>query len=420
MKLLTKTTIYFLAAMVALLGFTGVYLFIRFNEGLNERSDKEMLYEELQWVNYLQSATSVNATFRLHSRDISIYPTDAPAESLASVSDAGQLPNESGIMVPYRQLRQIVGIGQVNYQIDIKKSQEQKLALVRDFTRIILVVFAGLFLATLIFNWAISRRLWRPFRQSLQKIRSTDLQKMQTVHFNETNTTEFNELNATLNLMTGKIYNDFLSMKEFTENAAHEMQTPIAVIQSKLEILLQDNNLREDQMASLIQVTEALTRLSRLNQDLLLLAKIENNQYATTVHISLRDVIRKYLVLFSELIREKHLNVTIELEDDLIVTMHESLADSLISNLLGNAIKHNFDGGSLSLKTTTHSFEISNTSRREAIPKNRLFSRFHMNTASRSSSTGLGLAIVKKIIDSTNLRIRYHALGEVHSFYIEK
>ncbi|MES1219153.1 MAG: histidine kinase dimerization/phospho-acceptor domain-containing protein, partial [Bacteroidota bacterium] len=342
MKLLTKTTIYFLTAMLTLLGITGFYMFKQFSRALDERSDKELLSGELEWIRYLQTQSANGTTFILRSKEISIFPTDAPPENYPAIANAGDYTFESGVKIPYRQLTQVVSIDGINYQLIIKKSQEQKIALVNYFTRIMLFVFAGLFLATILFNWIISRKLWQPFRLSLQKIRTADLQKIQTIHFEKTNTSEFNELNASLNYMTGKIYNDFLSMKEFTEDAAHEMQTPIAVIQSKLEILLQDSNLSAEQVESVVQSADALNRLSRLNQGLLFLAKIQNNQYSADGLIDLADTTRKYLALFSELIGEKNIEAETIYKSNFSLPLNQVLADSLISNLLMNAIRYNY------------------------------------------------------------------------------
>src|SRR4029077_565785 len=129
------------------------------------------------------------------------------------------------------------------------------------------------------------------------------LQRLENIHFEITNIKEFNELNTALNEMTQKIYLDYVNMKEFTENAAHEMQTPVAIVQGKLELLLQDDNLKDEQIDSLLQASEALNRLSKLNQSLLLLTKIENKQYESTGSINLSVVVEKYIKLFDEHIR---------------------------------------------------------------------------------------------------------------------
>src|SRR5665213_509402 len=293
MKLLTKTTLYFLIAMVPLLAAAGFYLFNQFSKEINYHSDKELISDEITWIQYLENEVDNGTTFILKTPDLSIFPTDGNiADDPTIINVAGQGANEDKI--PYRQLSQVVSISGNAYQITIRQSQEQKAALVSDVTRIMLFVFIGLFAATLIFNWAISKRLWKPFRHSLHKIRSAELQKMEAIHFEKTKTKEFNELNASLNYMTGKIYKDYVNMKEFTENAAHEMQTPVAVVLSKMELLLQDTNLKEEQVQSVLQSVNELRQLSKLNESLLLLAKIENNQFESVQEIDLAEICLLY------------------------------------------------------------------------------------------------------------------------------
>jgi signal transduction histidine kinase len=289
-----------------------------------------------------------------------------------------------------------------------------------NVTRMMLLVFAGLFITTLLFNWLISKRLWKPFKRSLQKIRTAELQKMEAIHFEGTNIREFNELNTSLNAMAGKIYNDYVNMKEFTENAAHEMQTPLAVVQGKLELLLQDNNLKDEQVDSIIQASTALSRLSKLNQSLLLLAKIENNQYETSETINLTEVTKKYLKLFDELIRDKQLIVETDFAEGLQLNLHPLLGDTLVSNLLGNAVKYNYSGGRVNISVTSNKYQISNTSHLAPIDPNQLFKRFNKSQLSEEGSNGLGLAIVKKICDTHNLTISYASENELHTFTIIK
>lgn len=419
MKLLTKTTLYFLAAMISLLAVAGFYLFNEFSKEINSRSDKELISNEYEWIKYLESATENGTSFILKTPDIAIYPTDAAVTPYTTLSNIYGY-NALGDRIPFRQLSQVVSIDGIPYQITIRQSQEQRAALVSNITRIMLFVFAGLFIITLIFNWAISKQLWAPFRRSLNKIRGVELQKMEAIHFEETNTQEFNELNAALNYMTGRIYRDYINMKEFTENAAHEMQTPIAAAQSKLELLLQDMELKEGQLQSILQATEALNRLGKLNQSLLLLAKIANNQYETSEVISFKAVSEKYLSLFGAFIKEKQLTVKADFREDFQIVLHPFLADSLLSNLLGNAIKYNFDGGTVEISTTPQSYTISNTSKQPPIPAEKLFTRFSSSGNNGELSNGLGLAIVKKIVDTNHLIIKYQAQDGNHKFTISK
>ncbi len=420
MKLLTKTTLYFLAAMIPLLMAGGFFLFHQFSKEINERVDRELINEEVQWIQYLESVTWTGSSFVLRSPDILIYPVDETATRYPSISDTyGYKPKEN-IRIPFRQLSHVVSINSVPYQITIRKSQEHKTALVANVTWIMLLVFLGLFVATLIFNWIISKSLWKPFKSSLDKVRNIELQKLEHIHFEQTNIEEFNELNASLNTMTSKIYSDYVNMKEFTENAAHEMQTPLAVVQSKMELLLQDSNLSEQQMEAILQSSTALSRLSKLIQSLLLLAKIENNQYETTQVLSLTDTTKKYLQLFDELIKDKQLTVETFFNKDFMINLQPLLADSLVSNLMGNAIKYNQIGGSISITINENEYCISNTSQLPAIDPQNLFKRFKKPANSPDSSTGLGLSIVKKIVDTHHLDISYREENGVHRFCVRR
>lgn len=420
MKLLAKTTIYFLSAMIALLAITGFYLYRQFSREIKNRSDAELLTAESQWINYLQSQADIGTTFIMRSKELSVFPTEAPPQPYPVISDAEDYTIISGTKIPYRQLAHVIPINGINYQLIIKNSQEQKVALMTSFTKVVLFVFAGLCLATLLFNWIMSRRLWQPFHQSLQKIKKADLQQMKDIRFDTTETYEFNQLNESLDAMSRKIYGDYVSMKEFTENAAHEMQTPIAVVQSKLELLLQDGNLHDEQVQSVLQAEDALNRLSRLNQGLLLLAKIENNQFIAEGEISFAVITKKYLSQFSELIQQKQLEAETEFTNDFKIPLHPLLADSLISNLLGNAIKYNYQGGKIRITTTAHSYDISNTSELDAIPADKLFKRFSSSPENNTKSNGLGLAIVKKIADANNLSVLYEGGNNMHSFTITR
>ena len=418
MKLLTKTTLYFLIAIIPLLAAAGFYLFNQFSKEINHRSDEELINDEIQWIQYLHSQLENGTTFILRTPDISISPVDAPVSEYPDITDTYGSPKEA--KVPYRRLFHVVSINGIPYQIIILKSQEQKTVLVANVTRIMLFVFAGLLVATLLFNWLISKRLWKPFKQSLVKIRGAELNKMEAVHFEKTNIEEFNELNSSLNSMAVKIYNDYVNMKEFTENAAHEMQTPLAVVQSKIELLLQDNNLTNEQVESILQAGAALSRLGKLNQSLLLLAKIENNQYETNETISLNNITKKYLQLFQEVIKDKEVKVETNFTDDFLLQLHPLLAESFISNLIGNAVKYNYKGGKIIITITKNEYKISNTSDLPPIDTRQLFKRFNTQNSNTNPSNGLGLAIVKKIADTHNLQISYNSENGTHNFSISK
>ena len=193
------------------------------------------------------------------------------------------------------------------------------------------------------------------------------------------------------------------------------MQTPLAVAQTKLELLLQDEGLKEQQIEAIAQASTALSRLTKLNQSLLLLAKIENNQYAAGEPLSLLETTRKYPNLFEEIVQDKNLQLKTDFQHHFPVRIHPFLADSLVSNLLGNAIKYNRPGGEISITITDKEYCISNSSTLPAIDPQQLFKRFHTG-GTGETSTGLGLAIVKRIAENHRLQVQYSKNGEIHRF----
>jgi signal transduction histidine kinase len=198
------------------------------------------------------------------------------------------------------------------------------------------------------------------------------------------------------------------------------MQTPLAVVQAKLELLLQDSNLNDDQVQSIMQASSALNRLSKLNKSLLLLVKIENNQYEANETISLTHITEKFIDLFDEVIKDKRVTIETHFREDFLLEIHPLLADSLVSNLIGNAVKYNYEGGKIIINVAKDRYTISNTSQLPPINEHQLYKRFNRVNNSTEDSTGLGLAIVKKIADTNHLVINYYAENGMHRFSVGK
>jgi signal transduction histidine kinase len=416
MKLLTKTTIYFLLIMLPLLAVSAFYLFAQFNREIRHEIDEELLNDRIQWLRYLDTASTNSSIFNFSTPEYSLQPTPLPPQTKPTLESIMLFQEVEGEKVPYRQLTQVITLHNRSYLLTIRKSLIERDDLLRNIFYVMLIVFAGLLGFILLMNWILSKRLWKPFYQSLEKIRDVQLKKMEGVGFTSSSVHEFNRLNAALNIMMARIHADYLNIKELTEDAAHEMQTPLAIAQSKLEVLLQDETLNDTQLQAIAQSSEALQRLTRLNHSLLLLAKIENHQYDASQPENLQQVTDKYLALLDELIRDKQLTVEKQLSTGW--SMPSALADMLIGNLLGNAIRYNYTGGKILLQLDEQRLSISNTSKWPAIPEKQLFQRFKKAALLNDSSNGLGLAIVKRICDTYNLPITYQFGNGIHTFTV--
>lgn len=196
------------------------------------------------------------------------------------------------------------------------------------------------------------------------------------------------------------------------------MQTPMAIINSKLELLIQSEKLSEEQMHLIKPVYEATTRMSKLNQGLLLISKIDNNQFSATENVELEKIIEKNLENFEEIIQMKDIEVTREFTEPVVLRMNKILAEILISNLITNSIKHNVQNGRIEIMLNKKKLRISNTGQPLAIDPRKLFERFRKSDRG-GDSVGLGLAIVKEIINFYQFTIEYLVSDSLHSLIID-
>jgi signal transduction histidine kinase len=276
-----------------------------------------------------------------------------------------------------------------------------------------LTVLAAI-LASLITNRMLLRRLWRPFYDALKAMQNLQLGNAGKLHFPETTTEEFAFMNESLGIAARKAAEDYLLLKEFTENASHELQTPLSIIRSKLEILIQDENLSPQQSEIVSSLFASLKKLSRLNQSLLLLTKISNQQFHQVERIDLKEKMEDKLAQFRELWSANQIKASWELEDAAIEA-NADLIDILLNNLLSNAGNHNFANGSIRILLQSNELTISNTSPSSALDPKRVFTRFYKGD-SHTGNNGLGLSIVKEICEASSIVPSYRYVPDSHYF----
>lgn len=254
-------------------------------------------------------------------------------------------------------------------------------------------IIAIILIAVLVIMRYVPQRLWRPFNYTLREIKTFKVESGQVPQLSHSGTKEFDELNDTLTeLMTASV-RSYKVQKEFTENASHELQTPIAVVQSKLDNLLQDSELTERQNREIQQIYQELCRMSRLSRNLLLLSKIENNQYAAMTNIDLCDKIRAVIPQMETL--APGMDVVIELSDtSLTLHCNEPLLESMITNLAVNAIRHNspitYKTGQrvsfVKIIVNDDRLTVANTSTDPALDQNHVFSRFYRTKSQKATA----------------------------------
>jgi signal transduction histidine kinase len=317
----------------------------------------------------------------------------------------------------YRQLGFSEVINNQAYDIRIFKSLEETDSLIVSIIMTMTILVILLIVTLLIVNRYSSRLVWSVFYDTVEKINRYDLNSHEEFTLQDSDVREFADLNRVLRTMTERIKNDYLNLKEYTENASHEIQTPLAIISSKLELLLQSGEMNEKQYKALADAYEASVRLSKYNSTLILLAKIENKQFPESKKVSPENIINMLLENLEDLIRSKKIEVVKKMEPDVTLQMNPYLAEMLIVNLVKNAVRHNVKGGKLVVEIDKSFLRISNTGPDHPVDKNLLFKRFYKSSSS-PESLGLGLAIVQKICALYGFEVDYHFEQHMHSLTV--
>lgn len=263
----------------------------------------------------------------------------------------------------------------------------------------------------------ISKRLWIPFDDTLKQIEGFTLENQTLPQFTESDVREFTQLNTVLTRLMKNNMESYRTQKEFTENASHEMQTPLAVFQSKLDILLQEPDMTETQAKIVQSLYEISNRLSRLNKNLLLLARIDNRQYKQTEQIDVTGTLKEVISLLDKLTEGITVHQILG-DSPLSVQGNQTLLESMINNLVVNAVRHNIKKGDIYICITDRQLIISNTSSEKQLDSDLLFYRFY-RSSEKVKGNGLGLAIVKAICNYHGWQIRYIYKDNMHNFIVQ-
>lgn len=278
------------------------------------------------------------------------------------------------------------------------------------------VILALLGLAVFLVMRFIPARLWQPFNKTLEKIKQFRVEDDNVPVLPETDVREFASLNDTLAKIMTASSDSYKVQKEFTANASHELQTPIAVVQSQLDLLIQDINLTAEQAELAQNMSRELNHMSLLSRNLLLLAKINNGQFGKLDKVCLSAEIKE-IVPSLEILAD-NLNISVQIEDDNVALYcNKVLLVSMVNNLVVNAVRHNKPNGEIHICVKNRSLTVSNSSDEPELDSRHVFNRFY-HSSDTQKGNGLGLAIVKSICDYHSWHITYHYEPGEHFFAV--
>ncbi|QDK81714.1 HAMP domain-containing histidine kinase [Spirosoma sp. KCTC 42546] len=419
MKLLTKTNQIYLGFSLVIYLLTALVFYQIIRLLIYDEVESRLRVERRDFETYVRAHNTWTDSPYFVENKIEVVPVSKRGTIREAFTDTLIKNRYDDKLIPFRQLTFYEPIQGVIHRVSIRKSLIQTYRLI-EVISVAMVLFLGLLLLGMFwFQRKLSGRLWLPFYDTLSRIKRFDLNNDTSLELDKPEITEFNELNDVLQKMAAKMQQDYRSLKEFTENASHEMQTPLALINAKVEQLIQTEQLTETQTNWIETIYQASRRISRLNQGLLLLAKIENRQFNDTHIVDLASLLTEKLADMDEVLSFKQLSVQVQTTTPFAVQLPSSLADSLVTNLVNNAIKHNQPNGHIELTSTAELLCLSNTGGQLVSDPERLFERFKKESTG-PDSVGLGLAIVRQICDSYGLQISYRETGGIHQFCISR
>ncbi|MGV9011814.1 MAG: sensor histidine kinase [Flavobacteriales bacterium] len=278
----------------------------------------------------------------------------------------------------------------------------------------VLVLFA---LSTLVlFRW-LSTRLWRPFHANLRAMERFRPDGPSPL-LADSNVDEFAGMSHALGGMMANMQRDFTAQKRFTEQAAHELRTPLSILRGRLDQLIQNPSMGEREAETIQGMYMASERMGRTISDMLLLAKVGDGVFPPQ-KVDWSRIFREELAFLKDLIAQEKLSVELMEEGHCHIQLDPMLAQLLVSNLLRNAVQHNVTGGSLSVVLAQESITVRNTGPALSVEPASLFDRFAKGDPS-STSPGLGLSMVKEIAERNGMRVAYTAANGKHQTAVRK
>ncbi len=346
---------------------------------------------------------------------LTIEPIDS-TEQRQTFSDT--LVNHSNLdrIEPHLKLVTDKQVGEGWYRFEIYDVIVESDDIVDGVVESLITMYLILFGSVLILAFSSSYFLLKPFKATLSLIRGFSLDSPEQLNFPRSRVLEFRQLNEFLTEMTDKVRSDYRSLKEFSENASHEIQTPIAVAQGKLDLLIQDPDLSEDQMMLVTSAQSSLHHLKRLGKALALLTKLDNKEFIDEKPIDIGEKLREVLSTMQDLAELKNLRLSVDLGNSVQALCNEVLMEILFTNLVSNAIRHNVKDGFIDVRLVDEKLTIENSGKEDVIPVADIFQRFKKGNG--SDSLGLGMAIVKKICDYYNWQISYQTADHTHRITI--
>lgn len=318
---------------------------------------------------------------------------------------------------PQRELSFGLRSGNKIYNVTLSKTLYEKEDLIFTIFSVLLVIMIIQLLLLVLLNNYFTKKLLVPFFSTVKKMGEYTAGTTRSLALEPSIIDEFTQLNRAFESLHRHVISEYDTLKEFTENASHELQTPLTILQNKIDLLMQEPNLTAEQILNLNEMGNSIHRLSKMSKQLLMLAKIDNNQFAEHAPVDIAELIHVRLDDLKEISDHKNINIRITAPESLYLDMNGILADVAINNLLSNAIRYTNQNGNVFIQLDTKGLIISNSGEEPLPNQDKMFNRFYKPNA-RSSSNGLGLSLVNKACLASGFTLQYNFADGMHQFII--
>lgn len=421
MKLIYRIILYISLALTLILSAWAVFFYVAMMNEVNDEVDDSL--EDYSEVIIIHALAGEELPSGNNGSNNQYYLTEVSkeyAESLENLryKDSLIYITEKGETEPARILSTIFRNESDQYfELTVSIPTIEKNDLKSAIQNWIIFLYVTLLLIIiLICVWAFYRNM-KPLYVLLNWLEKYRTGKGNEPLRNNTKISEFRKLNEAAIRNAARNEQLFEQQKQFISNASHEIQTPLAICRNRLEMLMEDESLSESQLKELIQTHQTLEYITKLNKSLLLLSKIDNRQFSETKEIEFNSLLKQYLEDFQEVYAYRKIRIVLKENGIFKVTMNESLAIVLLTNLLKNAFVHNTDGGRVCIEITDESLLFLNSGVKHSLDKEAIFERFYQGNK-KEGSTGLGLAIVDSICKLEGIKLDYFFENEEHVFQL--
>lgn len=408
MRLLNRSLLHLSMVLLLVLAAWAVAFFFVVRHAVVDSID-EGLEDQEEIIRYrLQQDSTLLHVHDLGLHGFAIEP--AAAKTRTVYRDTLLYVPSEGKVEPVRLMTKVFKHKGEFYRMQVYTSTVEEDDLVEDILIALIGLYFTLLLTIIIVNNVVLRRVWRPFHAILAQLKTFRLGSGRALADVPTAISEFKELKTAANALVHHATDTYENQRAFTENAAHELQTPLAIAINKLELWAEQQASEEERMVVVGEVMALLERLTRINRSLLLLARIENKQFHEARDVSFAALAREVADEFSDLAAHRQVGIALEVEGDLALRMDPALARILVTNLVKNAIVHNRAEGSVTVRVAPDRLIVRNTGADRPLDAARIFDRFHKETTAHAG-TGIGLAIAKAITEMHGLHIAYRYDG---------